>query len=353
MVKRLWNCMVLAPSCLAALLCCGLAQAQDSVPFKDQTISLIVDASPGGGTDLTARFIAPFLTKYLPGNPSVVVRNIPGAEGLVALNYLVQQVKPDGMTLVAAGGPSIDPIRYRDPQSHYDPGKFELVGGFGRGGSMLIVSAAAEHRLYDRSAAPVTIGIAGSLPRSGQLMGAWAIEYLGWNAKWITGYRATVALMRALQQGEIDMTATSSLQSLKDGVQSGQFKIILQSGGLLHGKRTPRREFPNVPLVSDQLAGKIASPIAKQAFETWEAVLLFDKFLALPPETPAPMVAIYRAAYERIIADDEFKERARVLSDEFEPLSISDVNRLIKGIVATPNEAVQYVNTILQKQGIK
>jgi tripartite-type tricarboxylate transporter receptor subunit TctC len=339
-------------SACCALLAGGTAGAQQPVTFKGQTLALVVDASTGGGTDLTARLLAPFLTKYLPGNPAIVVRNLPGAEGLVALNYLVQQVKPDGMTLVVGGGPSIDPIRYRDPQSHYDPGQFEFVGGVGRGGSVLIINSGAEKRLYDKSAPPVAIGIAGAAPRSGQLMAAWAIEFLGWNARWIAGYRATVALMQALQQGEIDMTATSSLLSFKDGVESGRFKVILQSGGLHDGKRTPRPEFPHIPLLADQLAGKITSPVAKQAFQTWQAVLLTDKFIALPPKTPAPIVSAYRAAYDKIMADPEFSETGRKLSEVFEPLSSDDVNGLVKDIVATPNEAVDYVNTMLRHQGI-
>ncbi|MGH6768798.1 MAG: hypothetical protein ACRECO_07235 [Xanthobacteraceae bacterium] len=313
---------------------------------------MIIDSSAGGGTDLTGRLLAPFLTKYLPGNPAVVVRNMPGAEGIVALNYFVQQVAPDGLTMTTGGGPSIDPIRYRAPQSHYDPGKFEFIGGIGRGGSMLVISRTAEKRLYDKSAAPVAIGIAGAAPRSGQLMAAWGIEFLGWNAKWIAGYRATRALMQALQQGEIDMTATSTLLSLKSGVDSGEFKVIMQSGGLQGGKRVPRPEFPKVPILAQQLAGKVKAPTAKQSFATWEAVLLTDKFYALPPKTPQPIVAAYRAAYAKITADPEFNARGRKLSEVFEPMTVSDLDALVKDIVDTPKEAVEYMNGILRKQGI-
>src|SRR5262249_2633666 len=162
------------------------------------------------------RLIAPYLTKYLPGNPTVVVRNMPGADGIVALNYFVQQADRDGLTVVAGDAPSIDPIRYRAPQSHYDPGKFEYVGGIGRGGSMITRSSAAEKRLHDKTAPPVTMGIAAAVPRSGQLIAAWGIGFLDWNAKWVVGYRSTNALMIALEQGEIDMTATSNLYSLAD-----------------------------------------------------------------------------------------------------------------------------------------
>jgi putative tricarboxylic transport membrane protein len=343
---------LLGASCLVIAVTSAPASAQQPVTFKGKTISMIIDARAGGGTDLTGRLVAPFLTKYLPGHPSVVVRNLPGAEGIVALNYFVQQVKPDGLTLTTGGGPSIDPIRYRTPQARYDPGKFEFIGGIGRGGSMLIISSAAERRLYDKNANPVTMGIAGAAPRSGQLMAAWGIEYLGWNAKWIPGYRGTRALMRALQQSEIDMTATSNLFSLKGVINSGEFKIVIQSGGLQNGKRVPRPEFANVPLLADRLAGKITDPIAKKSFATWQSVLLTDKFVALPPGTPKPIVAAYRTAYRKVIADPEFNARGRKLSEVFEPMSDSDVNSLVQVIVGTPKEAVAYLNGILRKQGI-
>jgi tripartite-type tricarboxylate transporter receptor subunit TctC len=337
---------------LMMALGCEGAAAQAPVTFEGKTISMLIDSSVGGGTDLTGRLLAPFLTKYLPGHPTVLARNMPGAEGTVALNYFVQQVAPDGLTMTTGGGPSIDPIRYRAPQSRFDPGKFEFIGGIGRGGSMLVVSASAEKRFYDKSIAPVAIGIAGAAPRSGQLMAAWGIEFLGWNAKWIAGYRSTQALNQALQQGEIDMTATSTLLSLKSGVENGQFKVVIQSGGFQNGKRVPRPEFPNIPMLADQLEGKTTSAIARQSFATWQAVLLTDKFYALPPGTPEPIVASYREAYRKIMEDLEFTARGLKLSEVFEPMTADDLNSLVRDIVDTPAQAVEYVNSMLRRQGL-
>jgi hypothetical protein len=212
------------------------AFAQEPVTFRGKTITMIVGSQAGGGTDATGRLMAPFLVKYLPGNPTVIVENRPGADGIVALNYFVQQVKPDGLTVAAGDSPQIDPIRYRAPQSRYDPTRFEFVGGIGRGGSMIIMDPVAEKRLSDKSAPPVTIGVASSVPRSGQSIAAWGIGFLGWNAKWVVGYRGTSALMLALQQGELDMTATSNTFSLQHLIDSGKFKVLVQSGGLQDGK---------------------------------------------------------------------------------------------------------------------
>jgi tripartite-type tricarboxylate transporter receptor subunit TctC len=326
--------------------------AQEPVSFRGKTITMMVGSAPGGGTDATGRVIAPFLTKYLPGNPAVLVQNMPGADGLVALNYFVQQVKPDGLTATTGDSPQIDPIRYRAPQSRYDPVKFEFLGGIGRGGSMIIVESAAEKRLYDKSAAPLTMGIASAVPRSGQLMAAWGIGVLGWNAKWVVGYRSTSSLMLAMQQGEIDMTATSNTFSLQHLIDSGKFKVLTQSGGLQNGALVPRPEFPNAPLLSDQVASKMSDPIAVQSFNYWRGVLLADKWLALPPGTPRPIVEAYIKAYRDMSADAEFLTQGRRISEVFAPMTDADIRSLIGAVGAAPPEAIAYLDTLLKRQGI-
>ena len=99
------------------------ALAQQPVTFKDKTLTMIIGYPPGGGTDASGRLIALFLTKHLPGNPTLVVRNMPGAEGIVALNYFIEpsQVKPDGTTITMGSSVQLDPLSVRVPQVHYDP----------------------------------------------------------------------------------------------------------------------------------------------------------------------------------------------------------------------------------------
>jgi hypothetical protein len=313
---------------------------------------MLVGSAPGGGTDATARVIAPFLTKYLPGNPGVVVQNMQGADGLVALNYFVQQVKPDGMTVTTGDSPQIDPIRYRLPQAHYDPVKFEYLGGIGRGGSMIIIDSASEKRLSDKSMPPATMGIASAVPRSGQLMAAWGIGALGWNARWVVGYRSTSSLMLALQQGELDMTATSNTFSIQHMIDSGKFKVLTQSGGLQNGALVPRPEFPNAPMLSKQVADKLTDPIAAKAFAYWQGVLLADKWLALPPGTPKPMADIYRKAYQSISTDPEFLTQGRRISEVFAPMTDADIRSLIEQVASAPPAAIEFVDGLLRKQGI-
>src|SRR5215211_7038317 len=95
--------MKTAGLCLfACLLATPAAHAQGSSAPAGKTINLIISSAGGGGTDAYGRLAGAFLEKYLPGSPAVVPRNIPGADGITAMNYMVQQVAPDGGTIVAA-----------------------------------------------------------------------------------------------------------------------------------------------------------------------------------------------------------------------------------------------------------
>jgi len=94
------------------LACCAAA-ADEAVSFKDKTITMIVASSSGGGTDTSGRVIAPLLANRLPGKPTVIVRNIPGAQGITAMNYFVRQVVPDGLTATMASTTIADPLLFR------------------------------------------------------------------------------------------------------------------------------------------------------------------------------------------------------------------------------------------------
>src|SRR6476661_2456140 len=236
-MKGFWLC----------LLSLGLgatgAAAQAPASFHGKTVTAVISSSAGGGTDAYGRLASAFFEKYLPGSPTVVPRNVPGADGMTAMNFMVQQVAPDGYTFVAASNSTADPLNYRRSQSQFNPVDFEVIGGAGRSGEVLLINTQAEKRLYDKTAAPVVMGSLGGIPRSGMQMTAWGIEYLGWNAKWVIGYRGTSELTLALERGEIDMTATGNIYLVQKLLDTGKFKILAQSGMLRNGVVIQRPDF--------------------------------------------------------------------------------------------------------------
>jgi tripartite-type tricarboxylate transporter receptor subunit TctC len=332
----------------------GAATAQSNEPssFRGKTVTMILGDSPGGGTDLTGRLIASFLSKYLPGEPVVVARNMPGAGGMTAMNYLVSQTKPDGLTITVGATPLVDPKNYRSSKSQYDPAKFVYIGGIMRGGIALVIGVNAERRLYDRSADPATIGAATGTPRNATQMALWGIEYLGWNAKWVTGYAGTSELMLALARGEIDMTTTGDSAAIANQIGGGHVKILAQTGIAEGDHIVPRPDFGNAPVFSELMRGRLSDPVADKAFQYWVSINGIDKFAALMPGTPAEIIAAYRAAFDKMAGDPDFIVRGKGFSDDFVPMSAATLDRRVQSLASTPNESIAYISRLLVKQGL-
>jgi tripartite-type tricarboxylate transporter receptor subunit TctC len=338
---------------LALALGAGAARADEPLSFKGKTITLIVGSAPGGGTDTSGRLIANFLASHLDGKPNVIVRNIAGAQGMTSMNYFVKQVVPDGLTLTMGATTQADPLNYRKPNVAYDPTKFELIGGVGRGGTVLLIRKDAEARLFDKSKPPAVMGSLGGVPRSGMQTTAWGIAFLGWNAKWVVGYPGTSELFIALERGEIDMTSTANLFQVKKFLDTGKFKILTQSGVMHEGKATPRPEFGGAPVVADMIGDKMQTPVEQQAYNYWSSLTALDKWIALPPGAPAAYVKAYRDAFNTSIGDPEFAELGKKVSEEFEPMLAKDVKYLIDKLGETTPEAMKFIADMLHKQGLE
>ncbi len=338
---------------LAVMLGHSAVRAQEPVSLQGKSVTMIIGSAPGGGTDLSGRLIANFLAAHLPGTPNVIVRNVPGAQGVTALNYFVKQVAPDGLTVTMGSTTQADPMFYRKPTSQFDPTTFPMIGGAGRGGTVLLIRKDAEPRLYDKNAPPVIMGSLGGVPRSGMQTTAWGVAFLGWNAKWVVGYPGTNELLLALDRGEIDMTSTANLFHIRKLLETGKFKILTQSGSPKNGQMVSRAEFGNAPLVTSLMQGKITDPVAKQAFEYWISITALDKWIALPPNTPEAFVRTYREAYQPAFTDSEFTEMGKKISEDFEPMSHQDVNLLVQKLGATSPEALAYISAMLRKQGLE
>jgi tripartite-type tricarboxylate transporter receptor subunit TctC len=345
---------VIAVALTVALSLAAVAlAAQEPLSFKGKTITLIVGSPAGGGTDSSARLIALLLTDRLAGKPTLIVRNIPGAEGMTAMNYFVKQVAPDGLTLVMGSTTQADPMLYRKPQSQFDPTKFSPIGGVGRGGTVLLIRKEAEPRLHDRSAKPVIMGALSGVPRSGMQMTAWGVTYLDWNAKWVLGYRGTQDLMLALVRGEIEMTTTANLFVIQDFLASGKYKLVAQSGSLQNGQVIPRPEFGDAPVFANLIEGHIKDATMQKGFEYWSSLTALDKWLALPPNSPEAYVRAYREAFAMASHSPQFADLGRKISDDIEPMPYADVSLLISRLGRTPPAAVAAISAMLRKQGIE
>lgn len=315
-----------AISSLSARASAALAE---DVSFAGKRLNAIVGATPGGGTDLSTRLLGRFLEKYLPGHPRTVYRNMPAGNGVQATNYFANEAARDGTYWMGGGNAYIDAQALRQKTVKYDPRTFNYIGGIARGGSLVVMRAEKRAALGDRSKPPVVIGT-GDGTGTWEEMLCWGGEFLGWNIRFVVGYPGTSAMLLALKRGEIDSMGTSALPMLQDLRKQGGYVELVQIGEMRGGKVAARASYPDVPTMHALIADKL-SGMAKNAFAYWTDSNQIDKWYAVPPATPAPVVAAYRAAFRQAVADPEFVKFGRSqLSPDFGTQSADEVTRLVR-----------------------
>lgn len=341
---------IAAVAMLAALA--APASATDAeVSFKDKTVTMIIPTTAGAGTDLSARLIARFFTKYLPGQPTFIASNVPSGHGVTALNYLVEQAKPDGTAVTMGSTSQADPMTYRTPQAHYNPTELQVVGGMGIGDNVMIIRADALPRLTDKTAQPVTMGSVPGIPRSAMRMALWGSEYLGWNMKWVVGYPGSSDLVLALERGEIDMTSFPRGYVVDKLTDSKVFKALYLDSFDRNGPPSGRADFDNAPLFLEAMADKIKDPAMQAAYDYWLADKVF-KWLALPPKTPIAVRDAYRTAFLKLTVDPDFTKQAAMVAGDFTIISPERMTKMIHDLATTSDETLDTMDALMRKQGL-
>jgi len=344
---------VMTSLALAGFLGLASAQAQDETSlFRGKTVRMIVGSTAGGVTDVGARTVARFLGKYLPQSPNIVVQNMPAANGIAAANHFYQQVAPDGFTFLAGSSSQVTPDVIRTNLAvRYDPAKFAFIGGVQNAGTLLIVAKSAKDRLLNRSGEPLVMAQVGGA-RTAALIAVLGAEYLGWNLRWVTGYQGTPQVVLALMNGEADMLDTAGMGAIDQLLNSGKFVPFLQTGVFAQGRLRRRDAFPDVPLLSEMLDGKLNGGGAR-AVDSWLKTLQIGKYYALPPRTPAPYLAAYRDAFTRMQDDPEWRQQAvATLDRDYVMMSAEETGALINDLVATPDENLEFLNRLRTKYGL-
>jgi len=331
-----------------ALALASSAQGAD-VSYAGKTVQMVVASNAGGGTDRIGRLFGLYLEKYLPGKPNIVYRNMGAGGGKIrAANFLALQAKPDGLTLMQTDSSVVLPTNVRRKVAKYDPREFEAIGGFNAGGSVVFARKGLKSRLTG-SGEPLVIGaISGS--RSWQAMMVWGKAYLGWNVRWIPGYKGTRALMKALRQGEIDMMATASSKRIDQLLKDGVIELIAQEGvGGLDSQKA-RAAYPDVPVFPVMLQQKKLPKIAWEGYNAWIGPSQVDKWLALPPKTPKAHVAAYRAAFQKTVADKSFiKLLKKQFSRDAVIMNGDEVAAVVKSVQMVSDDAIKYTRGLRKK----
>ena len=315
--------------------------------FKGKAVQILVGYPTGGGVDAEGRLLAKYLERYLPGNPAVTVRNMPGAAGLVAANWFDQFAKPDGLTLHYGSSTNIVEQAFAREEVKYNLLNWDLVGAILRGTPVALMRPDKLDRL--KSGNPLKIG-----SRSGEdswsAMFIWGAEYLKWNVRWVLGYGGGSEMRLAFQRGETEIYATSNLVSLKELIAEG-FQPFVQKGRLLaDGSAKKRIEFPKVPLFDELLGAQKPAGVPWQAYVTIAGADDSGRPLHIAKKTPPELVRIYRDTMARIERDKEFTaELAKVAGDDAEMLSSAESDPVLRRLLNLSPAAKEFANNMMKK----
>ena len=333
---------IVAGMLLCAVVVAGSPVVQ-AVDFAGKTFVVMVASSPGGGTDTTARLVARYWSKYLPGKPEVVVRNRPLQTA--AANYFQRKARPDGLTTaVFAGGGSLSPVARKASSVRYDPLSWEYIGSIERGPSVQFVRKSALTRLKDSGAKPVAVGSAGPGYRPSDAMAVYGAEYGGWNIKIVHGYPSSRDVYLAYERGEVDMFGSGTSRIIRRFLKGDAMALAV------HEKRA---DFPKVPTLEELLGDKLPKGMARKAYRIWSGPSSVDKYFVLPAKTPAAVVKALRASFDKVLADPGFqKDAKKILGKGYRPLTGPDTKQLVKDSLVIPDEVMSFNEKLRKKHGL-
>jgi tripartite-type tricarboxylate transporter receptor subunit TctC len=326
----------------AALVTTGalwMSQARAQSPadfYKGRTVTAVVSTSTGGGYDAMARTVARHIGKHIPGNPTVVVRNMPGAGGISAVNWLYNVGEKDGTVFgLVSNATPLEPL-FGTKEARYDATKFNWLGTPSFEVAMVLLwHKVPVNSIEDLKTKETNVGASGANSTPAfytRLLNAT----LGTKMKLINGYPGQNDALLAMERGELDGYPSvfySALSSTRPNwLRDKQAKPIVQYG--------PERlaELPAVPFAPDLLQGEDDKLLLQAAF----APLALGRPLLMPPNVPADRVAAMRKALADTFKDAEFQadsEKIGLVVNH--PRTGEELQDVIVKAYATPSRVVE------------
>ena len=330
-----------------ALLWCKDVNAQ--APFyQGKTITIVVGTKAGDVYDLYPRMLAPYLTKYIPGNPNVIIQNVAGAASLIAANQVYSVAKPDGLTLGA-----IYPALYfeqlvKRPEVKFDWTKFNWIGSTVTSNQLLYMRADTPYKTVEdvRSAStPPKCGATG-VTSTGYYLPKLVDEAAGTKFDIVSGYQAGQDIDLAVERGEIQcraftITAYFAREPFISWRKRNFVRVLFQTGTKRDGR------LKDVPTIYE-LMDKYKTPenirrLAKVVLPSGD----FGRPIVAPSGVPADRVKIIREAFDKSVNDPALLAEAEKRQLEMDPEAGTELESLAKEVMVAPPDVVERMKKIL------
>lgn len=299
-------CLRLTLGFLLALVCVTVA-ARDRATAADrggERFEIYVPSAPGGSRDVYARVMARHMSKFIPGTPAIIVKNMPGAGGDIMLNHLYYRVKQDGSVFATGTNAMYRAKRLGLESAQYDLRKFNFIGAMPESPYFVVIRADHPVRSYnDLLTAPKPVFYGMESPFGGgstELVGHAMKEGLGAQISFVTGYKGSALRVSAMLRGEIDATL-DRFATAEDHIKDGKIRVLLV---LTHGDRVP----PDIRGNAPEWFKLNLTPEVRELSDFVITPTDLDKTYLAPPGVPAERVKILRAAFEKALAEPEVRD---------------------------------------------
>jgi len=317
--------------------------------YKGRTITLIVGYGPGGGYDLYARLMARHLGRHIPGNPTIVVQNMPGAGSLRATNYLYTVAPRDGATIgsFARDMPLLAILR-TNAAAVFDPRRFTWLGSssdFSNDAYLLVVRQDAPVKSIDDARRPggPPIVLGGTAEgTTGSDVPLVLRDTLGINIKLVTGYPDNGAIFLAVDRGEVNGRTVdlSSMKSLRPEWLSpeGRMHALVQ-----FARATRHPEFADVP-TARELA---RDGDARALIELAELSYKISRPFAAPPNVPAERAKALQLAFMAVHSDPQYRDEAAKLRLEISAIGSREALDVIDRIATASPSVLDHLRKLI------
>jgi predicted outer membrane repeat protein len=297
--------------------------------FKTASLSMYVGSGSGGGYDAIARLLARHMTRFLPGNPNFVVKNMPTAAGVASANFIYNSAPRDGSAILAAQNASLVLPLYDSPVAHYDPRKFEWIGSTDKQQAICATWITSPIKtLEDATKRDVPVAATGVSAGPGvypKILNA----LFGTKFKVISGYD-TGSMRLAVEKGEVEGICGLAWQTYKaisfDWIENKKLNVMVQLG------LEKNAELPDVPLAIDLLK----NPDDRNVLELIVLPQEFGRPFVAPPGVPADRMAIYRKAFQAVVKDGQFLADSTKQRLSIEPLDDRQIQALLDRAYRVP-----------------
>jgi tripartite-type tricarboxylate transporter receptor subunit TctC len=327
-----------------AALCIGLASTaafgQTASDFyKGKQIRLVSGHPVGGDYDVGARFLAKHLQRHIPGQPSIVVQNMPAAASVAAANYMYHAAPRDGTVIGSFSRNFPSQARMGLPNIEADPRRFIWLGGYSLPSRICVSSSAAPVKTVEDLFTTELITAGGGATSSLSIIPTVLNHVLKMKFRIVEGYKGIHDAALAIERGEVQAVCMSYAQfnTYQHLIKEGKLRI------LLHAEETPIAEVPDVPSIYKFAKTEDQRQFMRFIFSSAE----FGRPYVFPPDVPQDRVDVMRKAFADLATDPEMLADAKRIKMDMTYHRPQELEQLVQSLYETPQELIDSIKRLV------